>query len=66
MVERAVAQGELPPGTDPGLVVEALLGPIYFRLPMSREPLDDRFVRDLADLITGPPARSKGRRRAAS
>ena len=66
MVDRAIARGELPPGTDPGLVVEALLGPIYFRLLMSREELDGRFVRELADLISAPPARPKGRRRAAS
>jgi AcrR family transcriptional regulator len=66
MVERAIARGELPPETDAALVVEALLGPIYFRLLMSREPLDKRFVRDLADLISGAAASPRARRRAAS
>jgi AcrR family transcriptional regulator len=66
MVERAIARGELPPETDAPVVVEALLGPIYFRLLMSREALDKRFVRDLADLISGAAASPRARRRAAS
>ena len=56
----------LPPETDTALVVEALLGPIYFRLLMSREELDSRFVRGLADLITGAAASPLMPRRAAS
>jgi hypothetical protein len=43
-----------------------LLGAIHFRLLVSREELVARFARELADLISGPPARSKARRRAAS
>jgi AcrR family transcriptional regulator len=66
MVERAIARGELPLDTDPDVVVESLLGAIYFRLLLSREQLDARFARDLADLISGPPARPRARRRAAS
>ena len=66
MVERAIARGEVPPETDPGTVVEALLGAIYFRLLMSRERLSSGFVRDVADLISAPAARPKARRRAAS
>jgi len=65
MVERAIARGELPPDTDAVLVVEALLGPIYFRLLMSREELDSRFVRDLADLISGAAASPPAPRREA-
>jgi hypothetical protein len=66
MVERAIARGELPPDTDRDVVVETLLGAICFRLPMSREELDARFARDVADVISGPRARPKARRRAAS
>jgi AcrR family transcriptional regulator len=66
MVERALARGEVAPDTDADLVVEALLGGIYFRLLMSREPLDARFVQGLAELLTAAPARRRARRRAAS
>jgi hypothetical protein len=32
-------------------VVEAMLAPIYFRLLMTGEPLDDEFVERLAGLV---------------
>jgi AcrR family transcriptional regulator len=51
IVERAVLRGELPPQTDANLVVEAIVGAIYFRLLMSGETLDSRFVRAVADLV---------------
>jgi AcrR family transcriptional regulator len=50
MVDRAAARREIPPGTDPGLIVESVLGPIYFRLLLSREPLDAGFIEALVDL----------------
>ncbi|GAA4602654.1 hypothetical protein GCM10023195_08380 [Actinoallomurus liliacearum] len=40
IVTRAVARGELPPGTDPVEVVRAAVAPIYYRLFVSREPVD--------------------------
>jgi AcrR family transcriptional regulator len=66
IVQRAIARGELPAETDAAVIVEAILGPIYFRLLMSREPPDAGFVRDLAELISAPRARPRGPRRAAS
>jgi AcrR family transcriptional regulator len=48
MVARAIARGELPAGTDPVLVIEAVLAPIYFRLLLSGGPLDDASVARLA------------------
>jgi AcrR family transcriptional regulator len=66
MVEHAIARREVPPDTDADALLEALLGGIYFRLLMSREEIDGDFVRRLADLLSAPPARLKGRRRAAS
>jgi AcrR family transcriptional regulator len=51
VVERAVARGELPPDTDPQTVIEAVLGPIYFRLLVLGEQPDPAFVGRLVDLI---------------
>jgi AcrR family transcriptional regulator len=51
VVERAVARGELPPGTDPRTVIEAILGPIYFRLLVLGEQPDAAFVERLVGLI---------------
>jgi hypothetical protein len=51
MVERAAARGEIPPPHDPRLVIETMLAPIYFRLLMSGEPLDDAFLKRLAERV---------------
>jgi AcrR family transcriptional regulator len=51
VVERAVARGELPPDTDPRTVIEAVLGPIYFRLLVIGEKPDPAFVERLVGLI---------------
>jgi AcrR family transcriptional regulator len=39
MIERAVARGQLPLGTDPARIIEAIAAPLYFRLLVSIEPL---------------------------
>ncbi len=58
MVERAVQRGELPKGTDPKPIVEGLLGGIYLRMLVTREPLNDEFLAGLADwLAAGAAAR---------
>jgi AcrR family transcriptional regulator len=41
VVTRALARGELPPGTDPAEVVKALIAPIYLRLLITAEPIDE-------------------------
>jgi AcrR family transcriptional regulator len=56
MVERAIERGEVPADTDAGVVVEAVLGAIYFRLLMSGEPLDKRFADAVADLVAAGAA----------
>jgi AcrR family transcriptional regulator len=40
VVQRAVERGEAPAGTDGGAVVRAVSAPLYFRLFITREPLD--------------------------
>jgi AcrR family transcriptional regulator len=46
-VERAQAAGELPADVDPGLVVDAISGPLYYRLLMRHEPLTETYADDL-------------------
>lgn len=40
VVERAIARGELPPGTDPAALVKAMIAPVYLRLLVTAEPVD--------------------------
>jgi AcrR family transcriptional regulator len=49
IVDRAIARGEIPPGVDPHVVVEAIVAPIYFRVLLSGEKLDRHFLEGLAD-----------------
>ena len=51
VVERAVARGEIPAGTEPRPVLEALLGPLYFRLLVTGERPDPPFVERIVDLV---------------
>jgi TetR/AcrR family transcriptional regulator, regulator of autoinduction and epiphytic fitness len=56
----AVENGELPPDTDPGLLGDALVGPILLRRLMLFEPLDPAIVPKLVDqLLPAPPARRR-------
>jgi AcrR family transcriptional regulator len=41
VVRRAVERGELSPDTDPGALVRAAVAPLYYRLFISREPIDE-------------------------
>jgi hypothetical protein len=41
VVERAIARGELPEGTDPHAVLKTMAAPLYFRLLVLPEPIDD-------------------------
>lgn len=41
VIAGAIARGELPPETDPNEVVKALAAPIYFRLLISGDPVDE-------------------------
>jgi AcrR family transcriptional regulator len=51
MVDRAIQRREVPKGTDPKPILEALLAGIYLRLLITREPLDDAFLVGLAGRI---------------
>jgi AcrR family transcriptional regulator len=50
IVERAIARGELARETDARTVIEAVLGPIYFRVLASGERVDERFCEAVVEL----------------
>ena len=57
VVGRAIARGELPAGTDANLVIETLVGPLYVRLLLTGEPLDEAVADRVARLVAaGAPA----------
>ncbi|QFZ22893.1 TetR/AcrR family transcriptional regulator [Saccharothrix syringae] len=56
VVRRAVERGEIAP-VDPGPVVEAVLGPPYFRLLVTGRPVDDDFLVATVDLVVRGLAR---------
>src|SRR5881392_2376035 len=63
IVARAIERGELPEGTDPKPLIEGLLGGIYLRVLVTREPLDDEALVGLADWLTRaapPPSPTPG------
>jgi len=47
----AVATGDLPKGTDPDLLADALVGPIVMRRLMFSEPFDPKLVPALVDQV---------------
>ncbi|WP_369206647.1 TetR-like C-terminal domain-containing protein [Streptomyces sp. PU-14G] len=49
MVRHAAARGEIPQDTDVLAVIEAVSAPIYYRLLVSRQPLDSGVARRTAD-----------------
>ncbi|GGZ02653.1 TetR/AcrR family transcriptional regulator [Streptomyces poonensis] len=61
MVRRGVGRGELAADTDPGLLIEAVSGPLFVRALLSGAPLDEPLVRGLVALALDG-ARSAPRR----
>ncbi|MFF0545977.1 TetR/AcrR family transcriptional regulator [Nocardia thailandica] len=53
VITRAVERGELPAGTDPRSVLETLSAPLYFRVLVGMEAIDDAFItRCIDDTLT--------------
>ena len=50
-IERAIARGELPAGTDPQLVMEAIFGPLYNRVGVFGEVVQEADAARLVDLV---------------
>jgi AcrR family transcriptional regulator len=51
IVRRAAERGEVPPRTDPDVVLDLLFGAAYHRLLHRQRPLSPRFVRSVVSLI---------------
>lgn len=68
VVERGLARGQLRPGPHLSLIGELLVGPLFWRLLMTGDPLDDAFAEQLVDTVLaglgadGSGAASSGRR----
>jgi AcrR family transcriptional regulator len=56
MIARAVERGELSRPAHGRALVESLLGAVYFRILLSREPLDEAFVEGVVDALLGEGA----------
>ena len=51
LVERGIARGDLRPDTDPGLAHELLIGPVYYRLLLTGQPLNRAFAKRTVDAV---------------
>lgn len=51
VLQRAAGRGDLPPGTDPDVFIDATLGAINYRRLMTDTPVDEAFVRTLLDTL---------------
>ena len=51
LIERAIDRGDLPAHTDPNLVIETLIGPIWVRFLLTGEPIDDHLADRVAELV---------------
>ena len=55
MVRRGIANGELRPGLDPDVVLDALYGPIYHRLlvPYVNSDIPDTYIDAVIETVFG-------------
>jgi hypothetical protein len=53
VVERAINRGELPASTDANLIIETLIGPMWVRLLLTGETIDDDLADRVAALVSG-------------
>jgi AcrR family transcriptional regulator len=51
VIQRGIERGDLRPDTDPRLIQELLIGPIYYRLLFSGPPFDRKLGTRLVDAI---------------
>lgn len=48
LIDRAVARGELPAGVEPDLMIDLVVGPLYWHLAIARTPIRDDHLSQLA------------------
>jgi AcrR family transcriptional regulator len=56
IVERAIARGEIPAGSDPELILDMLYGPLYHRFLHGHLPLSDAFAVGVAGMTAAAAA----------
>ncbi|MFW3385571.1 UNVERIFIED_CONTAM: TetR/AcrR family transcriptional regulator [Kocuria sp. CPCC 205274] len=69
LVARGVSRGELRSDLDPEMVMDLLLGPVYYRFFLSGAPLDEDFGTQLVGTLLpslAPPGRSDPERPGAA
>jgi Tetracyclin repressor-like, C-terminal domain len=57
-IERGKSAGEFPDDTDPELLVDAIFGPMYYRLMLRLTPLTQRYGDNLIDQVLRGCART--------
>jgi AcrR family transcriptional regulator len=50
-IERAVLRGDIPIATDPQVILDLLVAPLFYRAFVSHEPTDDGYVTRLVDAV---------------
>ncbi|WP_371400414.1 TetR/AcrR family transcriptional regulator [Kribbella sp. NBC_00662] len=58
VIAQAQSEGLLLAHADPGVVVDQLVGPLYYRLLITGEPIDPAYVRALVLSTLGPEKKS--------
>jgi len=51
ILQRAIDRGQLPPGIDRNMLLDALYGPMYFRMLAMHNPVSTAFVDELCDVV---------------
>jgi len=51
VIERGIQRGDLRPDTDVRLAHELLVGPVFYRLLYSGQPLDDGLASPVSDAV---------------
>lgn len=51
IIERAIARGEIPPGSDAELILDLFYGPLYHRYLNGHLPLSDDFARGVGRMV---------------
>jgi AcrR family transcriptional regulator len=51
-LDRAAARGDLPADLDPAAALDRLVGPIYHRVLITGDPVDDAFIDTVVDAFT--------------